>query len=168
MTINGIDLTDFLTAMLATGMMRAVPLVVTSCGDAFAQRSGQLNLGIEGMMLAGCFFGFHAAYQTESLAAGMVAGTAAGLALALLFGFLTIRLRVDQIIVGLAITIFSMGLTGYLFQDIYGGQNVAANVRPREFAIPLLHRIPVIGPALFDQQLLFYACWLLVPVCSPG
>ena len=79
MTINGIDLTDFLTAMLATGIMRAVPLVVTSWATRSLKESGQLNLGIEGMMLAGCFFGFHAAYQTESLAAGMVAGTVAGL-----------------------------------------------------------------------------------------
>ena len=90
MTINGIDLTDFLSAMLATGMLRAVPLVLASIGDAFAQRSGLLNLGIEGMMLTGAFFGFHAAFRTESVALGILGGMAAGLALALLFGFLTI------------------------------------------------------------------------------
>ncbi|CAN5522058.1 ABC transporter permease [soil metagenome] len=166
MTINGIDLVDFLTAMLAGGLLRAVPLVIASLGDAFAQKGGMLNLGIEGMMLAGCFFGFHTAYRTESVVLGMLGGIAAGLALALLFGFLTIQLRVDQVLVGLAITIFAAGLTGYLFRDWYGGQNVAANVRARSIKIPGLSEIPVIGPALFNRQLLFYLCWALVPLFS--
>lgn len=72
MTINGIDLVDFLTAILATGLLRAVPLVLASLGDVFAQKSGLLNLGIEGMMLAGCFFGFYAAYHTESVTYGLL------------------------------------------------------------------------------------------------
>jgi simple sugar transport system permease protein len=164
MTINGIDVSDFLTAMLATGLLRAVPLVIASLGDAFAQKSGLLNLGIEGMMLSGAFFGFHAAYKTESVVLGMLGGIGAGLALALLFGFLTIQLRVDQVLVGLAITIFAAGLTGYLFRDWYGGQNVSADVRAKEIEIPLLSDIPIIGPALFDRQVIFYLCWALVPV----
>ncbi len=164
MTINGIDVADFLTAMLATGLLRAVPLVIASLGDVFAQKAGLLNLGIEGMMLAGCFFGFHAAYRTESVTLGMLGGIGAGLAMALLFGLLTIQLRVDQVLVGLAITIFSAGLTGYLFRDWYGGQNVAANVRAKVVEIPLLSDIPIIGPALFNRQIIFYICWALVPV----
>ncbi len=164
MTINGIDVTDFLTAMLATGLLRAVPLAIASLGDVFAQKAGLLNLGIEGMMLSGCFFGFHAAYKTESVTLGMLGGIAGGLAMALLFGFLTIHLRVDQVLVGLAITIFAAGLTGYLFRDWYGGQNVAANVRARIVEVPLLSDIPIIGPAIFNRQIIFYICWGLVPV----
>ena len=99
MTINGIDLVDFLTAMLATGLLRAVPLVLASMGDVFAQKSGLLNLGIEGMMLSGCFFGFYAAYHTESVTYGLLAGMAAGLAMAMLFAVLTVSLRVDQVLV---------------------------------------------------------------------
>jgi ABC-type uncharacterized transport system permease subunit len=152
-TINGIDLVDFLTAMLATGLLRAVPLVLASLGDVFAQKSGLLNLGIEGMMLSGCFFGFYAAYHTENVTYGLLSGMAAGLAMALLFAFLTVSLRVDQVLVGLAITIFASGLTGYLFRDLFGGQNVSASVRPMTVRIPLL-----------DRQLLFYIAWLLVPV----
>src|SRR5680860_433578 len=164
MTVNGIELTDFLGAVLATGLLRAVPLVIASLGDAFAQKSGLLNLGIEGMMLSGSFFGFHAAYTSESLVIGLLGGVGAGLAMGLLFGFLTIRLRVDQVLVGLAITIFAAGLTGYLFRDWYGGQNVSADVHPQEIEIPLLSGIPIIGPALFDRQTIFYVCWGLVPV----
>ena len=169
MTINGIDVTDFLTAMLATGLLRAVPLVLAALGDVFAQKAGLLNLGIEGMMLSGCFFGFYAAYHTESVTYGLLAGMAAGLALAMLFAFLTVQLRVDQVLVGLAITIFAAGLTGYLFRDLFGGQNVSANVRPMTIRIPLLADIPILGKALFDRQALFYhlpGCWCRsLPLC---
>ncbi len=164
MTINGIDLFDFLTAIIATGLLRAVPLVLASLGDVFAQKAGLLNLGIEGMMLSGCFFGFYAAYHTQSVPIGLLAGMTAGLAMAMLFAFLTVSLRVDQVLVGLAITIFAAGLTGYLFRDLFGGQNVSAAVRPMTIRIPLLADIPIIGKALFDRQLLFYIAWLLVPV----
>lgn len=162
--MNGIDLTDFIAAMLLTGLLRAVPLVLAGLGEAVAERAGLLNLGIEGMMLSGCFFGFWAAYHTGSLAAGLVAAVVAGLILALIFGVLTISLGVDQVLVGLAITIFSAGLTGFLFQDLFSGRNVAADVNPIQLSIPLLRDIPVIGKPLFDRQLVFYACWILAPV----
>lgn len=164
MTVNGVNLVNFLAAMLAAGLLRAVPLVVAALGEAVAERAGLLNLGIEGMMLSGCFFGFWAAYGTGSLAVGMLAAIAAGLALGLIFGVLTITCRVDQVLVGLAITIFSAGLTGFLFRDVFGGQNVAAAVNPIDVSIPGLRSIPVIGQPLFHQQLLFYVCWAMVPL----
>ena len=74
MTIGGIDLADFFTAMLAAGLLRAVPLVLAALGEAVGEKSGLLNLGIEGMMLSGCFFGFYAAYQTESVTLGLAGG----------------------------------------------------------------------------------------------
>jgi general nucleoside transport system permease protein len=162
--MNGIDLSDFIAAMLATGLLRAVPLVLAGLGEAVAERAGLLNLGIEGMMLSGCFFGFWAAYHTGSLAAGMAAAVAAGLVLALVFGFLTISLGVDQVLVGLAITIFAAGLTGFLFQDLFGGRNVAADVDPIHLSIPLLRDIPIVGKPLFDRQLIFYVCWAIAPI----
>lgn len=115
-------------------------------------------------MLAGCFFGFWAAYHTGSLAAGLAAAIAAGLVLALLFGVLTISLGVDQVLVGLSITIFSAGLTGFLFQDLFGGRNVAADVDPLRWSIPVLRDLPIVGRSLFDRHAVFYLCWLLVPV----
>jgi simple sugar transport system permease protein len=162
--MNGIDLSDFIAAMLATGLLRAVPLVLAALGEAVAERAGLLNLGIEGMMLSGCFFGFWAAYRTDNLTTGVIAAVAAGIVLALVFGFLTITLGVDQVLVGLAITIFSGGLTAFLFRDIFGGQNVAADVDPVQVSILWLKEIPVVGKPLFDRQLIFYLSWLLVPV----
>jgi ABC-type uncharacterized transport system permease subunit len=164
MTIGGVNVADFLTALLAAGLLRAVPLTLAALGEAVGERAGMLNLGLEGMMLSGAFFGFWAAYRTESLAIGMATAIASGIVLALIFGLLTITMRVDQVLVGLAITIFGAGLTAFLFRDLFGGKNVAAEVDPINVSIPLLRDIPIIGEPLFHRQLIFYICWALVPV----
>jgi simple sugar transport system permease protein len=166
MTINGVSVVDFAAVLLGTGLLRAVPLVVAGIGEAVAERAGLLNLGIEGMMLSGCFFGFWAAYETDSLLIGMLAAIGSGILLGLLFGWLAITLKIDQILTGLAITIAGTGLTGYLFRDQFGGRNVAANVDTSKLHVPVLKEIPVIGPAIFQQQPLFYVSWALVPVVA--
>ncbi len=94
----------------------------------------------------------------------MAAGIAAGLLLGLLFGFLTITLRVDQVIVGLAITIFGGGLTAFLYRDVFAGQNPSADVATLTITIPVLSDIPIVGPAVFQGQLLFYLAYACVPV----
>lgn len=166
MTINGVSVVDFAAVLLATGLLRAVPLVVAGIGEAIAERAGLLNLGIEGTMLSGCFFGFWAAYETGSLVLGMLAAIGAGIVLGLLFGWLAITLRVDQVLIGLAITIAGSGLTGYLFRDRFGGRNVSADVDTSKIRVPWLKEIPVVGPAVFEQQPLFYVSWALVPVAA--
>ncbi|MGH2530730.1 MAG: ABC transporter permease [Thermomicrobiales bacterium] len=163
MTIGGLDLETFVAAMLTAGLLAAVPLSLAALGEAVGERAGLLNLGIEGMMLAGAFFGFLAAEKTESATAGIGAGIGAGLILGLLFGALTITPRVDQVLVGLAITIFGGGLTAFLYRDIYGGQNPSLSLNLPEITIPILSEIPTIGGPLFDRQLLVYLSWALVP-----
>jgi general nucleoside transport system permease protein len=164
MSLSGIDLSDLITAMLSAGLMAAVPLTLAALGEAFVERSGLLNLGIEGMMLAGAFFSFYAAYKTSEVGAGIAAGLVTGFIFALVFGFLTITLRVDQVLVGLALTIFCQGLTAFLFRDIFAGQNPTAEVHPLEISIPVLRDIPIVGDALFDRQALFYLSFALVPL----
>jgi ABC-type uncharacterized transport system permease subunit len=164
MSIGGVNVADFVTALLMAGLFRAVPLTLAALGEAVGERAGLLNLGIEGMMISGCFFGFWAAYHSDSLALGMLVAIAAGILLGLLFGLLTITMRVDQVLVGLAITIFGGGLTAFLFRDLFGGKNVAADVNPVTISIPGLRDIPIVGEPLFHRQLLFYVCWALVPV----
>ena len=164
MNVNGVDLVDFLGVMLATGLLRAVPLVVAAVGEAVAEQAGLLNLGIEGMMLSGAFFGFWVAHDTGSLALGMLAATGTGLALGLLFGLLAIGMRLDQVLVGLAITIAGTGVTGFLFRDVFGGRNVSVDVGAPRVSVPGLRELPVVGRALFDQPPVVYLCWAVVPV----
>jgi len=164
MNTSGIDIAAFITAMLAAGFVAAVPLLLASLGEAVAEKSGSLNLGIEGMMLAGAFFGFLAAYSTGSALWGTLAGIGTGIVAGLLFAFLTVTLQVDQTLVGIAITILGAGLTAFLYRDIFGRENPSADVALWHVHIPLVQDIPVIGPAVSGQPVLFYVAYLLVPV----
>lgn len=162
--MNNIQLGAFVTVLLSSGLISAVPLLFAALGETFAERAGLLNLGIEGMMLIGAFTGFVVALNTESAVAGLAAGLLVGMLLGLLFGLLAITLRVDQIIVGLGITIFAGGITGYLFRDFYGQRFPSLPVRLERVAIPVLSDIPILGPALFDQRLIVYLSFVLVVV----
>jgi simple sugar transport system permease protein len=165
MTVNGVDLETLVTVLLSTGLIAAVPLTLAALGECFVEQAGLLNLGLEGTMLIGAFFGYWAAERSDNILLGLLAGIAVGLTLGLAFAFLAVTLRTDQILVGLAITILGGGLTGFLFRDLYGQERSLA-VRAPRLAVPGLKEIPVIGPALFDQQLLVYLTWALVPALS--
>ncbi len=156
----------FITALLSAGLIAAVPLLLAALGETLVERAGLLNLGLEGMLLGSAFVGFYAALNTQSMIAGLVAGTATGLLLGLLFGFLTISLRVDQVIVGLGITLAAEGATGYLFRDFYGQRFPTLGFGAAKVAIPWLSDLPIVGPALFNQQPLVYLAWLLVIGCA--
>jgi ABC-type uncharacterized transport system permease subunit len=153
-----------ITVLLGSGLVAAVPLLLAALGETFAERAGLLNLGLEGMMLIGAFSGFFVALRTESILLGLLAGLMIGLVLGLLFGLLTITLGVDQIIVGLGITIFAGGLTGFLFRDIFGSRFPTLATSSPKLPIPVLSDIPVIGSAIFNQRPMVYAAWLLVIV----
>jgi simple sugar transport system permease protein len=158
------QLQNFITALLSAGLIAGVPLLLAALGETLAERAGLLNLGLEGMLLLGAFGGFYVALNSHSILAGLVAGALLGLILGLLFGFLTITLQVDQVIVGLGLTIFAGGLTGFLFRNLYGQRFPTLAVSSQKVVIPILSDIPVIGPAFFNQQLLVYLTWMLVIV----
>ena len=153
---------NFITVLLSAGLIAAVPLLLAALGETFAERAGLLNLGLEGMMLLGAFGGFYVALNSQSILAGLATGVLLGLVLGLLFGFLTITLQVDQVIVGLGLTIFAGGLTGFLFRDLYGQRFPTLAVSSEKVAIPWLSDMPIVGPAFFKQQLLVYLAWVLV------
>lgn len=150
--------------MLGAGLRASVPLLLAALGETFAERAGLLNLGIEGMMLAGAFGGFFVALNTGTLPGGLAAGLLLGMVLALVFGVLTITLRVNQIIVGLGMTLFAAGLTSFLFRHLYGVQFPTLPQSLEAVAIPVLVRIPVIGTALFEQKGMVYVALALVVV----
>jgi ABC-type uncharacterized transport system permease subunit len=147
-------------ATLAVAVAAGTTLVFAAIGELVAERSGVLNLGLEGIMLVGAVSGFLAVQSSGSLAVGVAAALVAGGALGLLHAVLTVSLRADQIVSGLALTIFGTGLSAFLGRDVVGDPPKA------EFgpvSIPLLADIPGVGRVLFQQNLLVYAAYLLVP-----
>lgn len=155
---------DLLTSLLQAGIHQGAPILLVVLGEVICERSGNLNLGLEGMMLAGALFGFMGTYYTGSLAVGCLAGVLAGTALSLIHGFLTIDLNANQIVSGLALAVFGSGLTSFI-GDKTSPVKMTMAVAPtafRRLPVPLLSEIPVLGPILFQQNLLVYLSGLSV------
>lgn len=107
-------------ALLAAGVRLAIPLAFASMGELLAERSGVINIGIEGMMLVGAFFAFWGNFATGSALLGVLCGVGAAMAVALLFALLCVLLPCDQIVAGTGINLFALGLTGFLFRTFFG------------------------------------------------
>lgn len=145
----------------------ATPLLFATMGEMFTERSGVLNLGIEGIMLIGAMAGFAAAYFSGSLWLGIVAAAAIGAAFGALMGLLTVSLGLSQHVSGLGITLLCSGLAFFCYRLIFGQPSPPPNVVAfKTTPIPLLSDIPGIGPAVFNQVTLVYIAFLLVPLAA--
>ena len=162
--MNALFESALITALCASTIRGTTPILLAALGEAYAERSGLLNLGIEGMMVAGAFSSFVVALKMDSLLTGFVFATVVGLILALVFGILTITLGVNQIVVGLALTIFARSMCSFLHRIIFGNQFPILFGAGGTSEIPLLSRVPVIGQALFNQHWLVYLTFALVPI----
>lgn len=151
-----------LAAILAAMIRAATPLVFAALGELVTERAGVLNLGIEGMMLMGAVSAFGAAHTGAGYAAAMAAGALAGVGMSLLFAFLALGLRANQVACGLALSIFGVGLSAFVGKSLVGTPIAALPAIP----LPLLSDIPVLGPALFSHDILVYASILAVPAIS--
>ncbi|WP_181013724.1 ABC transporter permease [Agrobacterium rosae] len=149
---------DMFQAILLTVITAATPLVIAALGELVTERAGVLNLGVEGMMIMGAVCAFAAAHITGSPYIGIVAGIAAGAIFSLLFGFLTLTLVTNQVATGLALTILGLGVSGMLGESFVG----LPGVKLPPIVFPVLSEIPIIGPALFRQDLIFYMSIALV------
>jgi len=145
--------TELLIAFLASTAGAATPLVVASMGELVTERSGVLNLGMEGMMLIGAVVGFGVTLSTGQMSLGLLAAMLAGMAMALIFGFLVLTLQTNQVATGLALTLFGIGLSAYLGRGLVG--QTVAPMPHLEF--PLLSQLPFIGPLLFRFDGMVYA-----------
>jgi len=159
---------SIIVVVLASAVTYGTPLVFASLGELLTERSGVLNLGVEGMMLGGAVMGFWAVQHAPglgplALALAVVVAALAGGTLALIHSFLVVTLRANQIVSGLALTIFAAGLSSYL-----GGQLNLADVPARHqfnsFLPGGLRHASIVGPILFDQTALVYLSWVLVGV----
>jgi general nucleoside transport system permease protein len=123
------------STIIGATLVLATPLTYAAIGGMFSERSGVVNIGLEGMMLMGAFFGAWGADVTSSWALGIVIGIAAGAALGLVHAFFAIHLRADQIVGGTAVNFLALGITGYLYNDIYGNAGTPDNLP----SIPNVH-----------------------------
>jgi len=156
-----------LESFLAAGMVLGTPILLAALGELLVERTGVLNIGVEGVMLGGAFAAALGAYASGGVAAGVVAAALTGAALALLFAYATVRLGADQIIVGAALNLLALGVTGALYRTLLGATG-SALVLPTlpAIEIPVLRDIPIVGAALFGQHALVYLGLCLTPALA--
>ncbi|MBJ3774665.1 ABC transporter permease [Acuticoccus mangrovi] len=139
-------------SIILTIITAATPLLLAAIGELVAERSGVLNLGVEGMMVTGAVAAFAVSYSTGSPYLGLLAAAATGIAMAGIFAGLTIGFATNQVATGLALTIFGLGVAGMVGEAFVGRPGVGME----PIAIPVLSELPVVGRVLFAQDLLFY------------
>lgn len=158
----------FLVSLISGGIVAAMPLLFASLGELVSEQAGVFNVGIEGYMLLGAFLAFVVAHVTGSEWLGLGGGIVAGSLGALLMAVFCVRLRLDQVVVGVAILLLAEGVTSLLQAAAYAKSRPSLG-SPSELAIPLLHKIPILGPSVFSQNaivyfgviLVFFVSWVL-------
>jgi general nucleoside transport system permease protein len=164
-SVGNLDTVFVWSALLAATLRFATPLVFAAIGGLFSERSGVVNIGLEGMMLTGAFFGILAADKAGSWVLGLLFAMLTGGLLALIHAFFSIHLRADQIVTGMALNFLALGITGYLYIDIYGTRGVPTDVpRIPDVSLPPIEDLYFLGPVLGDLNLMIWLGLLLVVV----
>jgi len=149
-------------ALLEASVRTATPLALAALGETVVERAGVINLGLEGVILAGAFGALVGA--SAGTAGGVAVGLASGIVTAAIFAAFALGVRADQIIVGTAVTLLATGLTGTLYRTVYGPAGAALSIPTLPpVPIPLLSQLPLVGRALFAQPVFTYAVYLLIP-----
>jgi simple sugar transport system permease protein len=153
-----------LTGMLVSSVISATPIALAALSGIYSERSGVVNIGIEGMILMGAFISVVVASVTHNLFIGFLAGILGGMLLGALHAVLSIRYRINQIISGTGIIILALGITNYFYRAFLNPNPALNNSGPilASLPIPLLWRIPVIGPIFFNQSPVIYILFLLI------
>ncbi|MEW6696945.1 MAG: ABC transporter permease [Bacillota bacterium] len=151
---------EFMITILATAITAGTPILYAALGEVLTERSGILNLGVEGMMLVGAVTGFVFAVRTNDPWLGILAAMLGGGAMALIHAFLTVTLQANQVVSGLALTLFGTGLSGFIGKP-YIGIPVENAFKP--VTLGFLSDIPVIGPIFFHHDPLVYLTYILAP-----
>ncbi|MDR1949073.1 MAG: ABC transporter permease [Spirochaetaceae bacterium] len=152
---------DLLTAILTAALGTAAPILYASVGEIISERAGVLNLGLEGIMLLGAVSGYIVAVQTASLPLAVLAAFLTGALVGLFYAFMTVTLQANQIVCGLALVIAGNGLSGFFGRVVFGR---AASVSFGRRLVPGLSGIPFFGPILFNQNVMVYGLYFLVPL----
>ena len=147
-----------IASIISATLIAGTPLIIVALGELVTERSGVLNLGAEGMMTMGALSAFIVNQATGSAPLAVAAGLAAGVAMSLVFGYLTLTMLANQVASGLALSIFGIGLSAFIGK----AYESAAMPMVAPIRIPVLADIPLLGPVLFNQQSLVYFSWALV------
>ncbi len=150
-----------IVSIISTAILYAVSVLYAAVGEIFTQKAGVMNLGLEGIMLMGAVSGYLVAVHKQNLGLAMVVVITVGAALGLIFAFVTVTLQADQTVAGMAMLTFGTGLSGFIGRDVCG---VSANLAFEPIAIPLLSKIPILGPSMFNQNILVYVMYIIIPV----
>ena len=153
-----------LTATVASGIALATPFLFASLGETIGQRSGVMNLGVDGIMLLSAFATYFVALQTGNLLLAILAGVIVGFLMGVATAFMSVTLKAEQGISGIGVYLFGLGLSDLLFVKLVGTPLPIASLT--SLRIPLLSDIPVLGPMFFHQTVLVYFAFLLVPVVT--
>ncbi len=154
------DVGILIVSILQAAVRSGTPILFVCIGEIYAERSGVLNVGLEGLMLVGAIAGFFASVTTTHPVAGILAAAVAGALFALIHAFITITLRADQIVSGLTLTILGTGISGFFGKPMIGQVGPGFD----KLEIPLLAQIPVLGKVFFQQDAMVYLSYLAVPV----
>lgn len=153
-----------ITTVIASTLRGTTPILLAALGETYVERAGLLNLGIEGMMVAGAFSSFLVGLQMDNLMLGFLSAGLVGILLGLLFGLMTITLKVNQIVVGVGLTIFAHSMSSFLHRVIFGNQFPILFGAGGTNELPVFSKIPIIGQPFFNQHWLVYLTFLMVPV----
>jgi simple sugar transport system permease protein len=162
-------------AFLAAAIRLSVPIMLAGIGEAISERGGVINIGLEGMMLAGAFGAVVGSHLTGNAWLGLLCGMAAAVVITLPHGFISINLGGDQIVSGVSLNLVALGLTTFLFRQMFGitDQPQVAGFEPLD--LPMLSDLPVLGAAIFSQSILFFVAvglglvlWLVLFRTRPG
>ena len=153
---------SFMTAFLAAAVRMAMPLMYAGLGETIAERSGVLNIGMEGVMLFGAFFSFVGAFFSNNLLVGLICGILGGIAISAIHALLCVLLASDHSVTGLALNMFALGVTSFLFKVVSGGQSYMQIETLSTIRIPVLASIPLIGEAFFNQDIFTYVLYVLI------
>lgn len=153
---------EVIIAILTSGIRLATPYIYAGIGEAFGQRSGVLNLGVEGQMLLGAFVSFYVVFRTENLWLGLLVAMLVGALMGLAMAYVTVNLHAQQGISGIGFYLFGLGMSELLFKMLVGTVETVSGFSVVH--VPVLSKIPVIGEIFFQQNVLVYIAFLLVPV----
>lgn len=156
---------NFAADFLSSSLRLSVPLTFATIGGMLSERSGVYNIGLEGMLLLGAFGAAVGAYFTHSPFGGLLVGVVLGATGGLLLAFLAVSLGVNQLVGGIAINMFALGLTSFLSRVVFKGKATTMSLPGfKPLAIPLLSKLPVIGSVFLTQDLLVYLMYVMVPL----